>query len=64
MRICEVIARRNNISGLNLINCRLNQGGLQGMGEQSENTAEPKGFVWTQEAVKDVEGFIEHIADK
>jgi uncharacterized membrane protein YjjP (DUF1212 family) len=34
------------------------------MGEQSENTAEPKGFVWTQEAVKDVEGFIEHIADK
>jgi len=25
---------------------------------------EPKGFVWTQEAVKDVEDFIEHIADK
>jgi hypothetical protein len=34
------------------------------MGEQSEKREESKGFVWTQEAVKDVEDFIEHLADK
>lgn len=34
------------------------------MVQQPEKKNEPKGFVWTQEAVKDVEDFIEHIADK
>jgi len=30
----------------------------------SEEKAETKGFVWTREAIKDVEEFIEHLADK
>lgn len=34
------------------------------MVQQPEKKDESKGFVWTQEAVKDVEDFIEHIADK
>ena len=39
------------------------------MDEQSEKGAESKGFIWTQEAVsqlavKDVESFIEHLADR
>ena len=34
------------------------------MDEQPKKKDEPKSFVWTQEAVKDVEDFIEHIADK
>lgn len=31
---------------------------------ESEKPSEKKGFVWTQEAIKDVEEFIEHLADK
>jgi len=30
----------------------------------SEVKGETKGFVWTREAIKDVEEFIEHLADK
>ena len=30
----------------------------------SEEKGETKGFVWTREAIKDVEDFIEHLADK
>jgi len=30
----------------------------------SEEKSETKGFVWTREAVKDLEEFIEHLADK
>jgi len=33
------------------------------MGKPSENE-EQKGFVWTEQAIKDVETFIEHLADK
>jgi len=33
------------------------------MGESVEKD-EAKGFVWTREAIKDAEGFIEHLADK
>lgn len=34
------------------------------MGEQSEKRDEQKGFVWTEEAVRDVEDFIEKLTDK
>jgi hypothetical protein len=34
------------------------------MGQPSDERTETKGFVWTPEAVKDVENFIEHLADK
>lgn len=37
------------------------------MGEKkkpSEEKGETKGFVWTREAIKDVEDFIEHLADR
>jgi len=36
------------------------------MGESKKplENKEQKGFVWTEEAIKDVETFIEHLADK
>jgi len=34
------------------------------MSEDSEKKEEQKGFVWTETAVKDVEDFIEHLADR
>jgi hypothetical protein len=34
------------------------------MSEHSDQRTEKKGFVWTRDAVKDVEDFIEHLADK
>ena len=40
---------------------------MKDMGETkkpSEEKGETKGFVWTREAIKDVEGFIEHLADR
>src|SRR4030042_877185 len=35
-----------------------------GESKKSSENKEQKGFVWTEEAIKDVETFIEHLADK
>jgi len=40
-----------------------NEGDIEKLGEKNK-PSEEKGFVWTREAVKDVEGFIEHLADR